>query len=326
MTTRLYRVGLSWLLAIVILGLAVGVPAWLLLHEEYAVGWVVWTHVVPEGNRLLARVETPWTRPRMLLFQTGVAVDTIAGRWLVARGTPQLVGQWHLLIVDTMRTLPLVPAVVKAPDAEGLRRLVGALAQHRGVATLLGAIVLLLGFVFLRLAASKVGGILGAILTWHAVVVAAFEGLLVLPNESTVIVTLLGFAVGALLSGQRGNPLSYLAQRLALILILLACAGEMARQFGWPIGLTQAVTVLAPLLSPALGLWLVGAFLLAVGLGAKSTGSYLILGATGLVIHGLIRGAWVPSTGLPRFLKRQSRRLQPRRDGHEVPLDALVCT
>ena len=317
MVTRIQRGGLSWLLAIVILGLAVGVPAWLLLHEDYAVGWVVWTQPVPDGNRLVARVETPWTRSRWLLFQPGVGADTLAGRWLVARGTPRLVGQWHLLVVDTMRTLPRWLSVIKAPDTEGVGHLVSALAQHRGLATFLGAAVLLLGFVFLRLAASKVGGILGALVAWHAAVVAACEGFLLLPEESTLIVMLLGFAVGALLGGQRGNLLGYLAQRLALIVILLVCAGEMTHQFGWPVGLTQAVAVLGTLVSPAVGLWLLGAYLLAVGLGATGAGSYLILGATGLVIHTLVRGEWIPGWH-PRELRQSllqcSRRIW--RSGH----------
>jgi hypothetical protein len=323
MVVRRHRGGLSWLLSLVLLGLAVGVPAWLLLHEDYAIGWVVQTQPVP-GDRLLARVETPWTPSRWLLCPPGVAADPLAGRWLAARGTPRVVGQWSLLVVDTMRTLPHWLSVLKAPDTEGMGRLVSALAQHRGLAAVLGAAVLLLGFVFLRLAASKVGGILGALVAWHAAVVAACEGLLLLPEESALLVLLLGFAVGALLGGRRDNLLGYLAQRLALIVLFLVCAEQMAHQFAWPVGLTQAVALLGTLVSPVIGLWLLGAYLLAVGLGASGAGSYVVLGATAVVIHTLVRGEWVPGWHPRGLLARLLRRRQPRRDGPEVQLDELV--
>ena len=136
---RQHRGGLSWLLALVLLGLTLGVPAWLLLQADYAVGWVVQTQPVPNGERLLARVETPWTPSRWLLCSPGVTADTLAGRWLVARGTPQLLGQWHLFVVDTVRTLPPWLSVIKAPETAGVGRLMSAIAQHRGLAAVLGA-------------------------------------------------------------------------------------------------------------------------------------------------------------------------------------------
>jgi hypothetical protein len=183
---------------------------------------------------------------------------------------------------------------------------------------------LLLGFAFLRLAASKVGGILGALVAWHAAVIAACEGLLLLPEESALLVMLLGFAVGALLGARRDNLVGYLAQRLALIVLFLVGAEAMARQFAWPVGLTQAVVLLGTLVSPVIGLWFLGAYLLAVGLGASGTGSYVVLGAAAIVVHTLVRGAWIPGWHPRGWLARLRRRRQPCRGGHEVPLDELV--
>lgn len=321
---RIQHAGLAGLLTVVMIGLALAVPVWLFLHaEEYVVGWGVWGHPV-EGNRLLAQAAAPWTAaPRLLLVEAGVKETDIVGRWLLARGVPRLVGRWNVLMVHTIHTLPLVPAMGQVP-AEGLGHLLSTLVHYRGMAILLRATVLLLGFMFLRLAAGMLSGVFSALLIWHAAVVASFEGFLTLPAGSLWAVLLGGFGIGALLGGQSGNLLSYLAQRLALILLLSAEAGDIASFFGWPVELTRGVAVIGTLLSPAIGLWLLAAYLLALGLGAKGASTQLILGATGMVIHSLLRGQWVPGWHFPRLPWRRPRRRQSHGTDHEVPLDALV--
>lgn len=302
MLTRMYHAGLASLLAAPIISLALGVSAWMLLDARYAVGWVVWTHLEPEGHQLLVQVKAPLRGSRMLLFTSENLQEGLDGHWLLAKGTPRLIGRWHLLVVDQMRILPFLHIGEKVLREGGAALSVDVLTAHRGLAVLLGVVVLLFGAVLVRCAAGLAGGVFGAILAWHMAVPAAFEGFLTLPEAGVPAILLLGCTLGMFLSFRRGSLLGALAQRLALLPLMEAFVGKIAEFFDWPVELTRIVGLIGTLLTPTIGLWLVGAYFLALGLGAEGAASRLVLGAAGLAMRVL------RSEGsLPRWYRLMTR-------------------
>lgn len=296
MLTRMYHIGLAWLLAALVISLALGVCAWIVLHERYAAGWVIWIQPGPEGHPRLAQVEAPWRTSRMLVLASGDLREARAGHWVLARGTPRVLGPWHVLVVDQMQTLPFlgVGTVRAGQPAQGM----DALTAHRGMAVGLGVAVLLLGAVLVRWAARLAGGLLGAVLAWHVGVLAAFEDLLTLPDASVPAILLLGGVLGLVLGCRCGSPLGPLVQRVLVLLLVDAFVGKIAERFGWPVEVTRLVGLVGTLVTPTIGLWLLGAYFLALGLGAQGAASRLVLGAAGLAVRASRR-----ELGLPRWCR-----------------------
>lgn len=294
MLIRLYHIGLAWLLAALVLSLALGVGVWIVLHERYAAGWVVWTQAGPEGPQRLAQVEAPWRASRMLVFASADGREARAGSWVLAKGTPRGLGQWHVLMVEQMRTLPFL--TVRTVRAGQPARVLDAVTAHRGVAVGLGVAIVLLGAVVVRGAARLAGALFGAVLAWHVAVLAAFENLLSLPEASVLAILLLGGVLGLVLSYRCGGPLGPLAQRLLVLLLVDAFASQIAESLGWPVEVTRLVGCVGTLLTPMIGLWLLGTYFLVVGLEAYGPASRLVLGAAGLAVRASQR-----ELGLPRW-------------------------
>jgi hypothetical protein len=162
-----------------------------------------------------------------------------------------------------------------------------ARAARGGLAVFLGVVILLFGAVLIRCAAGAAGGVFGAVLAWHVAVPAAFESLLTLPEAGVPAVLLLGCLLGMFLGFRHGSPLGALAQRLALLPLVEAFVGKIAEFFDWPVELTRIVGLIGTLLTPTIGLWLLGTYFLALGLGAQGAASRLVLGATGLAVRAL---------------------------------------
>lgn len=303
MLTRLYHIGLAWLLATLVLSLALGVGAWIVLHERYAAGWVVWSQPGPEGHQRLAQVEAPWRASRMLVFASGNHTEALTGHWVLASGTPRVLGQWHVLVVEQMRTLPFlrVGTLRAGQPARGM----DALTAHRGVAVGLGVAIVLLGAIVVRGAARLAGALFGAVLAWHVVVLAAFETLLSLPEASVPASLLLGGVLGLVLGCRCGGPLGPLAQRLLVLLLVDAFASRIAESLGWPVEVTRLVGCVGTLLTPMIGLWLLGTYFLVVGLAAHGPASRLVLGAAGLAVRASRRELGLPRWG--RLLTRGVR-------------------
>lgn len=300
MLTRLYHIGLAWLLATLVISLALGVFAWILLHESYAAGWVIWTQSGPEGHQRLAQVEAPWRASRMLVFASGHHTEALAGHWVLARGTPRVLGQWHVLVVDHMQTLPFLrTGALRAGEPA---RFVATLTAHRGFAVGLGVAVVLLGAVVVRYAARLAGALLGAVLAWHIVVLAAFAEFLTPPGASMPAILLLGGVLGLCLGVRCGSPLGPLAQRLLVLLLVNAFASQIAESCGWPVEVTRLVGCVGTLLTPTIGLWLLGTYFLIVGLDAQGPASRLVFGVAGLAVRASRR-----EFGLPRWCRFVTR-------------------
>lgn len=283
MLTCRYHIRLAWLLAALVLSLALGVWAWIVLDERYAVGWVIWTQPGPEGHQRLAQVEAPWRASRMLVFASRDLPEALAEHWVLARGTPRVFGQWHVLVVDHLQTLPFFrTGMVRAGESA---RFVDAVTAHRGVAVGLGVAVVLLGTVVLRSAARLAGALFGAVLAWHVAVLAACADLLTLSGASVPAILLLGSVLGLVLGWRCGSPLGPLAQRLLVLLLVDAFASRIAESLGWPVEVTRLVGCVGTLLTPTIGLWLLGAYFLVIGLEADGPASRLVLGAAGFAMR-----------------------------------------
>ncbi len=288
---------------------------------RYAVGRVAAFTPLRGGNAALVRLEAPMLGDRLVLLPAAPRERPVSGRWLLAHGEPVKVRRWQVLDAHDVRLLPAVPALYAS--AQGWwSSLPELLEEHRAVALLLGATILLLGFVFMRLAAGIALGCVIAFIAWHAAVYASFQGWIELSDDLLWGVVLLSFLIGAVAGYRGANLVAYLAQRLAVILILIATLDDVASYFGWPVDSTRIVGILGTIISPAVGLWMIASYLLALGLKAQGAGISLVLGATAIAIHVLTRGSWIPGWSIYRRWRRGRRRVRVR--GPEIPLGELV--
>jgi hypothetical protein len=313
---------ISWLMVAFALVKVVLLIYLLAGDPRYAVGRS--TSFMPvRGTGALVRVEAPMLSDRLVLLRAKSDEPPAPGRWLLAVGEPVKVGRWQVLDAQHVRVLPVVPAVLTTAQDWWSLPLPEVLEQHRAVALLLGATILLLGFVFMRLAAGVALGCAVAFIAWHAAVYASFQRWVELSDELLRGVVVLSFVIGAVVGYRGANIIAYLAQRLAVILILVATLDDVASYFGWPLDLTRIVGVLGTIISPAIGLWMVASYLLALGLKAQGAGINLVLGATAVAIHVLTRGAWIPGRSLYRRWSRRPRgRVRAR--APEISLAELV--
>lgn len=316
---------ISWFM-VALAVLKVLLLAWFLAADDrYAVGRLRSLTEVSRGTKILARVEAPLMGERLALFDVESPDRPAVGRWLLARGEPVKVGRWHVLQVHRARLLPAVPALFSGTPGWWNQPLSNLLEQHRPVALLLGATILLLGFIFMRLAAGVALGSVVAFIAWNAAVYASFQGWIDLSDDKLLTgIVFLGFVIGAVVGYRGANVIAYLAQRLAVILILIATLDDIASYFGWPVELTRIVGILGTVISPAIGLWMIASYLLALGLKAQGAGISLVLGAAAFAVHVLTRGAWIPGWSFLRVWRHHRRRNTIRARGPVVSLADLV--
>lgn len=295
--------------------LALGAVLAILAWRGHAAGFV---GALPVGqDRAGERVAVLGTDARDL-----TAVDlpagrsrALVGRWVLVRGHHPLGARASAVPEIAVAPLPALPWIAGL-DIHGLGRwrLAPSLA---GIA--IGASVLLLGFLALRVVAAAVAGVLGGLLAWHALVLAAWEGLVQPPSGAAGLVFAAGAVVG-FVAALRGGLLGYFLQRLVLLLLLWTLAPALGAQLALAPRLVRALAVLVALVSPGVGLVAVGAGFLAAGLDAHGLGAALVFLAAVVAVHVLSDGrAWMPS---PRSSAVQAA---PLRSGHgAVPLGTLL--
>lgn len=324
----------SIFLTVVTLGVIMGFTYWIFNQPQYAAGPLISVHAIEGSARSLMLVKPPGCEAKAIVIE-GKVTPTPHISWVLAKGETRIVEfpiTQHLskrvpvLEAEKLQTLSIWPSEIVASGVDWPYRIEGLLRQHRGAAALTGAAILVLGLFFLRLTSAVILGSMGALLSWHLAVLGEWEGLISLPAGGMKVVLLLGFVLGGLIGFRKSIP-GYLVQRLGIILIMMDFADNIAVTFGWPVELTRRVTVLGSLVSPAIGVWLLAAYFLSLGLDTRGPAGHLVLGAAGMIVHILNRGKWIPGLSeLPRL--RVFTRWFPRKrsatQSHEVPLGDLV--
>lgn len=302
------------LFAFLLVALTVSGPAWVLADDGYVVGMVADECQAPDG-RHVARVDCPGREPRVVILPGGGQLER--GTFLLAKGTPTNAGAFPCVVLSRKPASVLVPEAYRSAfEGHSPRSLVDFLREHRVAALIAGSVVVLLGFVFLRLIGALALGVLVAPLTCFDTVVLDCEGLIA-PLHPAVLsgVLLCGFALGVALGLQRCSLPGYLARGIALIGLQLPFASGAAATFGIAPGIAIGISVLGTLASPVVGLWLLASLLLTVGLAADGLGAYIVAAAVALIVHHLVDGRWVA---------RRSRVQQPRPDREPLTILDLI--
>jgi len=265
--------------------------AWLVLDPGLAFGQLTVRQPIP-GDRIITQLDTPMGQSRFLLFDSESAETISHESWLIARGVERPMGSsGNVLEVQKCRQEPAVAAeILGIIDAENIGESTARFLRERPVvAVISGAVVLLLGFLSVRLLSGICFGLLSGALSWLGVAAASLNSdIFSVSSESLAAVAVLGFALGLLLGVRRRGVIPMLGQRVASICLSIALAGEIAAGLGWSINATLAVLVVGNLFSPAVGLCFISSWMLALGLHSNPFGTHIILAVTGLIVLTLI--------------------------------------
>ncbi len=311
------RAILRWAMTLFCVGLFVGVPAFVLLHPGIASGWVGGETRITESTTLF-QIENPWGEPEYTLARNDLTSDVVKGQLLFAHGGAWPIGKRTVLKANGVSCSPLKLETMWADvggffDAEN-----SLLSRYRGAVLCVGIVLLLLGYLFVRILSALFGGALGMIFGWWAISLVFMYAGYDLPVGGAIAAHLLGFLFGIWLGVTRRGWPSYLFQRASIGLLVYLLAEGIAHQFGWSADVVSIIGLLGSLLSPALGVGLTASFLMAGGIGLVGLSALPIIAATGVSVHLMTGGSWFP---IKSSWLKDNRRGGAR---GEVPLERLV--
>lgn len=302
------RDSISLIFSMIILAILTGLTLWFYHQDHYAIGRIVSINDIPGRQQVLAIVEMPGLTSRALRFNHRMekeeAIST--GCWIIAKGEPRIVGNsMRILDVKKVQIFPMqinVPTISK----DGLEKeFLNILDEHRLLTLIAGSVILVVGLILARVLGAGFMGTLASVLVWHLVAIACLEGMLTVPEKAWLVLLAMGFLLGFIVSVRGASIPGFLAQRLGILGALLILPEAMSTVLNWPVEIVWIVTVLGTIISPAIGIWLLASFFLAVGLNAEGPAVNLILVAAAVAIHILTRGRWIPNFHKPMFLVRR---------------------
>lgn len=299
------------------IGLFIGAPVWILLHPGMVVGWAGDTTEV-SGSVNLLQVENSWGPPEYILASDSSVRGMKKGQLLLAYGQAVNVQQWPVLQSELISVSPIKLNMMWRDPWVFLQNVFSPVLRSTGAALGIGIALLLLGYLFIRLLAAVVGGLLGLVFGWWAAGSIAMLAGFSLPVEGVIVAHAVGCLLGIWLGFRRRGWSGYLFQRLSIGLLVFLFAEGIARQFEWSVNVTSIIALFGSLISPAAGLGLLSAFLTAAGIGVVGWAAVPVLAATGVSIHLMRDGSWLPLTRMPRGRRRG--------DGThgEIPLERIV--
>ncbi len=261
---------------------AIALAVWILGDSRLVVGHVTELVQCPEDGGWTARVATP-LGAREVFLRGERKPDPFVGRWVLCRVGPR--GHERARTTRQAFVLPLpyrVPFLSDGPAWSD--SLVRMLARWRGLAAMLGAMLLLAHPYWVRVAGGAACGLFLGLVLWHLAALGAIGGLLSPLDPAAHEVTFaLGVGLGFLLSGGEG-PAGEFARRLGIMAALLSFDAPIAAYFGIPSPVIVAVAVAASLFLPVIGIGLLSGFFLSVGLGAVGPVRWVILAITIVVL------------------------------------------
>jgi len=288
-------------------------------------GWGEVERVDPVAGRdaVLVTVDALFGGSQVLFCSNALAGDLVPGRWAAYRGDPKTVADHRLLEVGRLRQLADTRTVLWTDLSDRATEWIDALATRRPLAAGIGVGILLLGAVFLRLLGSLTLAAGGLCVLWFVVLWLGRAGLADL-SSGLVVASLLLPASGAVVhaSFRRWSTVNRWIQRLALAAMLLLLAEGFSGQLGWPVAAITIAAGMGPLLSPVIGLWLLGSLFLALGLAASHASLVIVLVLSFVGTHLLCGGNWFPGVQLRRLPMRRSRMANPH---GEIPLASLLA-
>jgi hypothetical protein len=302
------RDSISLIFLMIILAILTGLTLWFYHQDHYAIGRIVSINDIPGRQQTLAMVEVPGLTSQALRFNHRVENEEAIsiGCWIIAKGEPRII-RVSIRILD-VKNVQIFPLRVNLPtiNKDGLgKEFLNVLDGHRLLTLIAGSVILVVGLILARVLGAGFMGTLASVLVWHLAAIAYLEGMVTVPGKAWPVLLAMGFLLGFIVSVRDTSIPGFLAQRLVIIGALLILPEAMSTVLNWPVEIVRIVTVLGTIISPAIGIWLLASFFLAVGLSAEGPAVNLILVAAGAATHILTRGRWIPNFHKPMFLDRQ---------------------
>lgn len=307
----------------------------LLCTPGHAAGFV--RRATAAGGGLAIEVEIPGFR-RQNFGVTGSGDEAIVGRWVVAQVGERMGKRGPYPVAEAMYVMPAWASRALRVFLNDHSALIDLLEANRDLAAVCGGLLFLFGILASRVLGANLLAILVAFVVYHLVVFSAFYGFLNPCASALLVVMIVTGYFGAML-GFRLGLLGYLAQKAALILVLVETHRATMAWFGLPVGLlVAAVLVLGVILevlaalrgavdgpewlhgllivAPSLALSVLVAHFLGVGLGAAClVPRWMLLGASALACScltlrrmkrsGKLSSPWVSM--LQRFRRSTAR-------------------
>jgi hypothetical protein len=242
------------------------------------------------------------------------------GDWVLLRGSARETRRHTIHSVDSLQSLPQWMTGTVSSIASWYESLHNPSAGHRAILLMSGAVVLLLGVFALRVVSAIVLAALLMIAGWCAVSIGLIYELPGSGPWLLAAIPLVGAGSGLILGGAHGSMWGYLTQRIGMMALLMLLSPAIALQFGWPTHLTLIIALAGSLVTPLVGLWLIGGFAIAAGIEGSALAGNLILGVAGLMVHVASGGSWLSSIFIPL---RGGNRTSKCADG-QIPLADFV--
>ena len=298
----LYAVLVLWALAIVCSLVQLGCQG---------IGEVESVNPVAGRDSTIITVDVPFGGTRFLLCESALAGDIVPGQWTAYHGAPATVDQHSLIDIDRLR---------RVFDLHAGRE---DLSGHRPVAAILGAALLLLGSVLLRLLGGLVLAAIGMTLLWRLLLWLGQAGMIDLSSGPATGAILAATGLAITYAGlRRWHAVNRWMQSLALAAVLSLLARGFASELGWPESVVVIAAGVGPLLSPVVGVWLLSGFFMALGTAMSPAGQLVVMALVFLAMHLLCGGDWFPGRTCGT---RVARPHQAANERGEVPLAALLA-
>lgn len=280
---------------------------WTIRKSDYCIGRIERTLAIPGRPEFLAIVSS-LGQNRIVLFLKDYDVLSRQGAGrrpvLLAKGSVKTIGDFEVFVVSGPKAR-ILPACGLDDVKQTIGEIDGFLKRHRELAVLGGVLLLVLGFYSVRLIAACALGVGLFLSIWLGLTVCELDDMLRIPGNPVAVWALptLGFVLGCVVALQPGTAIGSAMVRITLATLCLAFADNIAETLGWPQQVVMILGVVGSVLAPPLGLALLAAYMLVMGLNAQGLAIYLVLFLVLVSVHVLTGGRWVP-TSLRRRITR----------------------
>jgi len=294
--------------------------AWIFMDSSMVIGEYEVSHR-PSHSSQVASITLPGIEHKQYVALSRQQAEHVdAGDWVIVHRQARLLRGTTVYVLQSVRPFPRWMNSSWMSVAAWSSSLSEPFPGQRIILLIAGAVTLLLGVFALRAASAIVLSILLMLAGWCAASVAVIHDL---PGTGTwleIVASIAGAISGLVLGSAHRSVWGYVIQRIGMMVLLLLLSPAIALQFGWPTYLTLIIALAGSLVTPLVGLWLIGGFAIAAGIDGSSMVGNLILGVAGLMVHVASGGTWLSSVVIPM---RGGNRTSKNADG-QIPLTDLV--
>jgi hypothetical protein len=300
--------------------LLLGLFLWIWYDPRIVVGCVRQRIRTRDPQTYLLRIQVPMLPSKLLVVESEQGSNLREASWLLARGDVYRIADADVVFAHDLHSVRLPGWTERIVSMKAAVRWL--VAAYSPVDITAGALLLLCGFLFIRLAAAVLGSVVGAFIAWNASAYLALVYSMAVADSALFLVTILGAVAAGALGLRRSGFMAYLLQRFAVILALLLTLPSFGEGLGWPVRWILPLAVMGSLIAPALGICVLASGFLCVGMSISGLFTVVVFVVALLLVHVLSGGRWV--VGRRLTLPGRGFRFCRSRPG-EVALSDLIA-